>query len=238
MFRRTRLTPLLLAGAVLGGCQDARDLVAPATDPGTLNAGIDSPDPPDTRDVNIDLAFGTVTIPGEPTERYGRVSALLTASLADAVREHGPFPGAGFDQVIDGFVGNLTNADFFADDLDYLGDPVDRLVELYNDILAAAGPGFEGELEITSLGSQTYNLVSCSDGSDVTVLSGSNGPGCAGGSTQGTATVNFYRVDLVLWRVNPQSVRDCKKGGWRTYGFRNQGQCIRFVNTGKDSRAM
>jgi len=28
----------------------------------------------------------------------------------------------------------------------------------------------------------------------------------------------------------------CKKGGWEDFGFRNQGQCIRFVNTGKDSR--
>jgi hypothetical protein len=28
----------------------------------------------------------------------------------------------------------------------------------------------------------------------------------------------------------------CKNGGWEAAGFRNQGQCIRFVNTGKDSR--
>ena len=29
---------------------------------------------------------------------------------------------------------------------------------------------------------------------------------------------------------------DCKKGGYANYGFANQGQCIRFVNTGEDSR--
>ena len=28
----------------------------------------------------------------------------------------------------------------------------------------------------------------------------------------------------------------CKDGGWEEQGFRNQGQCIRFANTGKDSR--
>lgn len=28
----------------------------------------------------------------------------------------------------------------------------------------------------------------------------------------------------------------CKNGGWADFGFRNQGQCIRFVNTGQDSR--
>ena len=35
---------------------------------------------------------------------------------------------------------------------------------------------------------------------------------------------------------NPTTKNDCKKGGWEEYGFSNQGQCIRFVNTGKDSR--
>ena len=28
----------------------------------------------------------------------------------------------------------------------------------------------------------------------------------------------------------------CKNGGWESFGFKNQGQCIRFANTGKDSR--
>ena len=36
--------------------------------------------------------------------------------------------------------------------------------------------------------------------------------------------------------TNPETKADCKKGGWQDYGFRNQGQCIRYVNTGKDSR--
>ncbi|HVM14126.1 MAG TPA: hypothetical protein VM287_07330 [Egibacteraceae bacterium] len=36
--------------------------------------------------------------------------------------------------------------------------------------------------------------------------------------------------------ANPQSRGDCQNGGWQDYGFRNQGQCIQFVNTGKDSR--
>ncbi len=35
---------------------------------------------------------------------------------------------------------------------------------------------------------------------------------------------------------NPESKDECKKGGWQTFGFRNQGQCIKYVNTGKDSR--
>lgn len=34
----------------------------------------------------------------------------------------------------------------------------------------------------------------------------------------------------------PETKADCKQGGFADYGFRNQGQCIRYVNTGKDSR--
>lgn len=34
----------------------------------------------------------------------------------------------------------------------------------------------------------------------------------------------------------PVTVEECKKGGWAEYGFSNQGLCIQFVNTGKDSR--
>lgn len=32
------------------------------------------------------------------------------------------------------------------------------------------------------------------------------------------------------------SKEDCRDGAWEDLGFRNQGQCIRFVETGKDSR--
>lgn len=33
-----------------------------------------------------------------------------------------------------------------------------------------------------------------------------------------------------------QTKDQCKNMGWQNYGFRNQGLCIQFVNTGKDSR--
>lgn len=46
--------------------------------------------------------------------------------------------------------------------------------------------------------------------------------------------------DTTTYDLDPVPVattkEDCKNGGWETYGFKNQGQCIRFVNTGKDSR--
>ena len=37
-------------------------------------------------------------------------------------------------------------------------------------------------------------------------------------------------------RFDVEGIESCKKGGWQEYGFRNQGQCIRFANTQKDSR--
>jgi hypothetical protein len=36
--------------------------------------------------------------------------------------------------------------------------------------------------------------------------------------------------------VNPETVDECKKGGWSNFNFRNQGQCVRFIETGYDSR--
>ena len=42
--------------------------------------------------------------------------------------------------------------------------------------------------------------------------------------------------DIQVEVLDPQTKSDCKDGGWEAYGFRNQGQCVRFVGTGKDSR--
>ena len=36
--------------------------------------------------------------------------------------------------------------------------------------------------------------------------------------------------------TSPSTKDDCKKGGWEGYHFKNQGQCVRFIETGKDSR--
>jgi len=36
---------------------------------------------------------------------------------------------------------------------------------------------------------------------------------------------------------DPVQKNECKKGGWEDFGFKNQGQCVKYVNTGKDSRS-
>jgi hypothetical protein len=53
-----------------------------------------------------------------------------------------------------------------------------------------------------------------------------------GGNTPTLGTA----VHEALVRQEPVTAADCKKDGWRTYGFANQGQCVRFIETGKDSR--
>ena len=36
--------------------------------------------------------------------------------------------------------------------------------------------------------------------------------------------------------ANPTTKEACKAGGWQSFGFANQGLCVQYVNTGKDSR--
>jgi hypothetical protein len=45
-----------------------------------------------------------------------------------------------------------------------------------------------------------------------------------------------FSPKLLSASLVPTSKGDCFKGGWTTYGFKNQGQCVRFIETGKDSR--
>jgi Tol biopolymer transport system component len=47
--------------------------------------------------------------------------------------------------------------------------------------------------------------------------------------------VSIYEYVLVS-DPNPTERDDCMNGGWEDYGFRNQGLCVQFVNTGQDSR--
>lgn len=50
---------------------------------------------------------------------------------------------------------------------------------------------------------------------------------------QGVVYVDNLAIAYV---VDPTTRDDCKDGGWRQYGFANQGQCVAFVETGRDLR--
>jgi hypothetical protein len=47
-----------------------------------------------------------------------------------------------------------------------------------------------------------------------------------------------WDFDWVTFEPLPDasSKDDCRDGAWAVFGFSNQGQCVRFVETGKDSR--
>lgn len=46
------------------------------------------------------------------------------------------------------------------------------------------------------------------------------------------------RFDWTRFEVLPdaRTRAGCVDGGWEAFGFANQGQCVRFLQTGKDSR--
>jgi hypothetical protein len=72
----------------------------------------------------------------------------------------------------------------------------------------------------------------------VILKAGSNWSGFVGNVD--ALTLNSTTWDFELEApapTDPATKDDCKNGGWESFGFRNQGQCIQFVNTGKDSRA-
>lgn len=74
--------------------------------------------------------------------------------------------------------------------------------------------------------------------------------GAAAGTDQRVLTANHF-VDVRLsfgaekderfdWTrfyvLSPQNKDECKDGDWEAAGFKNLGQCVRFVETGEDSR--
>lgn len=52
------------------------------------------------------------------------------------------------------------------------------------------------------------------------------------GALQGTSYSNRTYA-LINRKLKPSLMFDCKNGGWKAFGFKNQGQCIQYVNTGK-----
>jgi len=70
---------------------------------------------------------------------------------------------------------------------------------------------------------------------DVTAYGVANGFGwVVGGVDDPNPFTTWNEVNVP--GCSPEVKDDCKNGGWESFGFSNQGQCIRFVNTGQDSR--
>jgi hypothetical protein len=73
-------------------------------------------------------------------------------------------------------------------------------------------------------------------GTNVITVQGANGNfGCGSGPYSCNPAGVVFGGSL-SFQADPATKDECKNGGWVIFGFENQGQCIRFVETGKDSR--
>lgn len=89
--------------------------------------------------------------------------------------------------------------------------------------VASGGPTWspDGTMIAFVRGFDTYRMNA--DGSGLTLL---NSAGGYTGLDWGTNTEP----------LNPMSRADCMNDGWQRFRFRNQGQCIKYIETGEDSR--
>lgn len=90
-------------------------------------------------------------------------------------------------------------------------------------------------------GERSYDLPSWNGfggatfGADVNAYGTENGFGwVVGGVDDPNPFTTWHEVEVD--GCFPIDKDECKDGGWQDFGFRNQGQCVRFVNTGQDSR--
>ena len=73
-------------------------------------------------------------------------------------------------------------------------------------------------------------------GTNVITVQGANGNfGCGAGAYSCNPAGVVFGGSL-SFQTSPGTKDECKDGGWENFGFSNQGQCVRFVETGKDSR--
>jgi hypothetical protein len=73
-------------------------------------------------------------------------------------------------------------------------------------------------------------------GANLITVQGANGNfGCGAGPYSCNPAGTVFGGSL-SFQANPVTKDDCKGGGWENFGFHNQGQCVRFVETGQDSR--
>jgi hypothetical protein len=73
-------------------------------------------------------------------------------------------------------------------------------------------------------------------GTNVISVEGANGNfGCGSGAYSCNPAGVVFGGSL-SFQGNPATKDECKNGGWVIFAFENQGQCVRFIETGKDSR--
>ncbi len=88
-----------------------------------------------------------------------------------------------------------------------------------------------GVLVLNSDGSFTYTPNANYNGGDSFTYKANDG---SQDSNVVTVSITVNPIDEPV--LNPTNKDQCMNDGWQNYGFKNQGLCIQYVNTAKDSR--
>jgi hypothetical protein len=73
-------------------------------------------------------------------------------------------------------------------------------------------------------------------GTNLITIEGANGNFGCGSGPYSCNPAGVVFGGTLSFQADPATKDECKNGGWVTFGFENQGQCVRFIETGKDSR--
>lgn len=180
----------------------------------------------------------------------------------DATKYGYPFPGwtaprpSGANWIwLNGVTGDTLGADLatasFSQTVDLHGAPISGTICLSADDFAelkvnGAVVGSVGSTTIAAKSilaqstSTCFNVTSfLQPGPNDITVNGQNGPKSFAGCDP-SCKYNENPAGVVfggtLTVANPTTKEECRNGGWMPFGFKNQGQCIRFVETEKDSR--
>ena len=106
---------------------------------------------------------------------------------------------------------------------------------------------FEYRIDSQTVGTDPHPIVIGDVVHPGVCVDGRTPPACAPGPVTRTFTANTlveirlalggerdWDFDWTPFTVGPASKDDCKRGGWEAFGFRNQGQCIKFVKNAGD----
>ena len=112
-------------------------------------------------------------------------------------------------------------------------DTFDFCIDFTTQYVHPAGSNLIVEIVNSTTATRTHPMDACS----------STSPGCttrrvlAFSAAASTATfADNSGLIMSFLSADPEEKLDCTEGKWADFGFKNQGQCIRFVNTEKDSR--
>lgn len=144
----------------------------------------------------------------------------------------------GVEEIVEGEIISPETGEEVSDTLNleatYTGDPADSVFWAVRSGTCAANEG-------TVLGNvdgfnDSFNWDDGHFTATADVSTFSSGDYCFVFNPGGNQNEVRETVEFSIVQADPISKQDCKRGGFGAFDFKNQGRCIQFVNTGRDSR--